>query len=82
MATSSTASIRTLRNEYARLVERVERGQSVTILRHGKPVARLVPVGTDAAVDWSRSAALALAPKPVRDETGLRQALRDSKGRY
>jgi len=82
MAAQITASIRTLRNEYARLVERVERGQSVTILRHGKPVARLVPVDAGVIVDWSRSAALALAPKPVRDEKGLRQALRDSKGRY
>jgi prevent-host-death family protein len=26
------------------LLERVERGETVTITRHGKPVARLVPV--------------------------------------
>jgi prevent-host-death family protein len=26
------------------LLERVERGESITITRHGKPVARLVPV--------------------------------------
>jgi prevent-host-death family protein len=26
-----------------RLLERVERGESITITRHGKPVARLVP---------------------------------------
>jgi len=27
-----------------RLIEEVERGETVTITRHGKPVARLVPV--------------------------------------
>ena len=27
-----------------RLLDRVERGESLTITRHGKPVARLVPV--------------------------------------
>jgi prevent-host-death family protein len=26
-----------------RLLERVERGESITITRHGKPIARLVP---------------------------------------
>jgi prevent-host-death family protein len=29
----------------AALLERVERGEEFTITRHGKPVARLVPVG-------------------------------------
>jgi prevent-host-death family protein len=28
----------------ARLLEEVERGETITITRHGKPVARLVPV--------------------------------------
>jgi prevent-host-death family protein len=27
------------------LLERVERGESITITKHGRPVARLVPVG-------------------------------------
>jgi prevent-host-death family protein len=31
-----------------RLIERVEAGEIVTITRHGKPVARLVPVGLSA----------------------------------
>ena len=30
-----------------RLLERVRRGESVTITKHGRPVARLVPVATD-----------------------------------
>ena len=31
-----------------RLLERVSRGESLTITRHGRPVARLVPVEDDA----------------------------------
>jgi prevent-host-death family protein len=27
------------------LLERVERGEQITITRHGKPIARLVPIG-------------------------------------
>ena len=32
------------RNTFSALVERVERGEEVTITRHGKAVAKLVPV--------------------------------------
>ena len=34
----------------ARLVERVRQGESLTITRHGLPVARLVPVPEDTRV--------------------------------
>lgn len=33
----------------SKLLDRVARGESVTITRHGKPVALLVPVKTDRA---------------------------------
>ncbi|MCB9947767.1 MAG: type II toxin-antitoxin system prevent-host-death family antitoxin [Rhodospirillaceae bacterium] len=33
----------------ARLLGDVERGEAITITRHGKAIARLVPVETDAA---------------------------------
>ena len=38
-----------------RLLDRVARGESLTITRHGKPVARLVPVSGDR--DRAREAA-------------------------
>ena len=38
-----------------RLLDRVARGESLTITRHGKPVARLVPVSDDR--DRAREAA-------------------------
>ncbi len=31
------------RNSFSSLLEQVERGEEITITRHGKPVARLVP---------------------------------------
>lgn len=34
------------RKHLSQLLDRVARGESLTITRHGKPVARLVPVGT------------------------------------
>ena len=39
----------------AQLLDRVARGESLTITRHGKPVARLVPVAGDR--DRAREAA-------------------------
>ena len=33
------------KTQLPRLLDEVERGESVTITRHGRPVARLVPVG-------------------------------------
>ena len=35
------------RTHLSRLLKHVARGESVTITRHGKPVARLVPVAGD-----------------------------------
>ncbi|MGK2851601.1 MAG: type II toxin-antitoxin system Phd/YefM family antitoxin [Candidatus Limnocylindrales bacterium] len=34
-----------------RLLDEVERGQRITITKHGRPVAMLVPPGTSTAVD-------------------------------
>lgn len=38
----------------SKLLDRVERGERLTITRHGKPVARLVPVATDR--EWAQEA--------------------------
>ena len=38
-----TATIRDLRNEFARLSKWLERGETIEILKRGKPVADLVP---------------------------------------
>ena len=41
----TNVSIRDLRNHGGEVVERVERGESLTITRDGKPVAQLVGLG-------------------------------------
>jgi len=47
-----------------RLIEEVERGETVTITRHGKPVARLVPV------DRSREDVSALIETILEERAG------------
>ena len=37
-------SVRDLRNEAGRVLDRVQRGETVTITRNGKPVAQLRPL--------------------------------------
>jgi prevent-host-death family protein len=45
------------KNKLSELLDRVERGEEVTITRRGKPVAKLVPVTTLTAADIERSRA-------------------------
>lgn len=37
-------SVRQLRNEGGRVLDRVERGETLTVTRNGRPVAKLVPL--------------------------------------
>jgi prevent-host-death family protein len=46
MEMEKKVGVRELKNETSRILERVERGESITVTRHGKPVARLVAVST------------------------------------
>ena len=50
-----------------RLLERVARGETLTITRHGQPVARLVPVETD---DRERAARAARRIEERRQRLG------------
>ena len=43
------------KNKLAALLDRVERGEEILIMRHGRPVARLVP--NDARMDQSEARA-------------------------
>jgi len=49
-----------------RLLDQVARGESVTITKHGRPVARLVPVGTRSSTPDTIIAALRVARAGVR----------------
>ena len=48
------------RNSFSALLERVEKGEEITITRHGKPVARLVPATVTHDVEKAREAARGL----------------------
>ncbi len=79
-----TATVRTLRNDYAKLLRRVETGEEIAISRHGRVVARLVPANADAAkVDWAISSASRLprAGKPM-SAAAAAKALSDSQGAW
>ncbi len=53
-----TATVRMLRNDYAKLLRRVETGEVIAISRRGRVVARLVPATVGAGkADWAGSAA-------------------------
>ena len=42
-----TVGLHQAKTRLPRLLERVRRGESVTITKHGRPIARLVPVAAD-----------------------------------
>ena len=46
-----TETVRTLRNDYAKLLRRVETGEQISISRRGRIVARLIPAHDDITED-------------------------------
>jgi prevent-host-death family protein len=66
METEKRVGIRELKNETSRIIERVESGESITVTRHGKPVAQIVSASTS-----PRLAAL-IASGVVRPSDGSR----------
>ena len=54
------------KTHFLRLLDEVERGQSVLITRRGRPVARLVP---EAGIDTERRARAAAAILEIRKRT-------------
>jgi len=79
-----TETVRTLRNDYAKLLRRVETGEQIAISRRGKIVARLMPPTTgNAKVDWAASAARSLPrdSKPMSDAARAK-LISDSQGAW
>ncbi len=48
------------KTRFSELLERVESGESLTITRHGMPVAHLVPVRTQSSAEERRAAIAAI----------------------
>jgi prevent-host-death family protein len=79
-----TETVRTLRNEYAKLLRRVETGEAIAISRRGRIVARLVPpLSGRSKVDWANSAArrLTRAEKPLSTKES-RKLLTEAQGNW
>lgn len=55
------------RNSFSALLELVEKGEEITITRHGKPVAKLVPAK---ARDVERAREAAEALRAIRAQAG------------
>ncbi|MBI2812821.1 MAG: type II toxin-antitoxin system prevent-host-death family antitoxin [Opitutae bacterium] len=79
-----TATVRTLRNDYAKLLRRVETGEEISISRRGKVVAKLVPARPEKTkVNWANSAAgrLTQNEKPWTAEQTLK-LIHDAQGNW
>ena len=79
-----TATARTLRNDYAKLLRRVETGEEISISRHGKIVAKLVPANPKKGkVDWTKSASFRLTrhQEPWSAEQ-TRKLIHDAQGNW
>lgn len=60
--------MRELRNNYAKVLKWVSKGEEVEVTRRGKVVAKVIPPSPSSPVqvDWSRSAALNRKPWSTR----------------
>jgi antitoxin (DNA-binding transcriptional repressor) of toxin-antitoxin stability system len=81
-----TATVRTLRNDYRSLLGWIEAGEEISISRHGRIIARLVPerARTAGRVDWSKSAALRMDKNklPRLSSASVTSLLKDNQGSY
>ena len=48
-------SIREAKAHFSAAIAAVERGEHVTVTKHGKPVATIIPAGPAKRVDWARA---------------------------
>lgn len=78
-----TTTVRELRNNYAKVLKWVSKGEEVEVTRRGKAVAKVVPVAlvNPTRVDWAQSAALRGLPwATALTEAETKAILSDSQG--
>ena len=78
-----TTTVRDLRNNYAKVLKWVSKGEEVEVTRRGKAVAKVVPVASayPTRVDWGQSAALSGTPwAAALTEIQRKGILSDSQG--
>lgn len=70
------------KTQLPRLLEEVERGETVMITRHGKPVARLVPVGArHRTAREAIDSLLAFRQEHTLDGLKVRDLIEEGRGR-
>ena len=82
----NTTSLAEAKAHFAECVRRVEQGQTVLLTRHGRPVARLVPLRPDSPPDWNLDRDLDIIPSEVGEgqakyETSRTASPSDLRGR-
>jgi len=78
-----TTTVRELRNNYAKVLKWVSKGEEVEVTRRGKAVAKVIPVASviPARVDWTQSAALtSLHWAATLSEAETKEILSESQG--
>ncbi|NGP52004.1 type II toxin-antitoxin system prevent-host-death family antitoxin [Thioalkalivibrio sp. XN8] len=72
-------NVRETRERLSRLLDAVAAGEEVVIMRHGRPVARLVPAGRGEIAFQSREALRAALPPMQRPAAAEARAGRDEE---
>ena len=78
-----TLSLSEFRAHASEMLDLVERGESVRILRHGKPVAELVPIRADATAElprWKRPIKNPLRIQRADGKTGAQLIIEEREG--
>jgi prevent-host-death family protein len=78
-----STTVRELRNNYAKVLRWVAKGEEVEVTRRGKVVAKVIPpvLSSRSEVDWSKSAALNRKPwSRVLTSEQSAAVLADSRG--
>ena len=61
--TLNTVTLTEFRSQASGMLDRVERGETIVVLRHGRPIAEVSPVAAPAAVPSWKKPALRLVAK-------------------
>lgn len=67
--------VRTLRNEIASILKRVEAGETIEVTRHGHSVARIVPAGRHRR--WKTTAEFVAASRGAKPDPEFLELVRD-----
>jgi prevent-host-death family protein len=51
MSAHQAIGVREFKNGASRFIDRVEAGETITVTKHGRPVARVVPVGMPPSIE-------------------------------